>query len=595
MRPSIAVVVFLIAFQLNAYSLTQWTSKLRKQEILTESLKIEIKEFAKQVDRTPSEKNLEELVVIANWLNLNEETTFSSEIINQGLRIAKRGEQTRLEFHFLVLLANNCTDRGNYFSADSIFRITQKMADENDWMNDLDFGIAKANYLSVIGERLEAIKIYERVGRKYKTENRENYAVVLTNIGEIYKDLGLYQQAIVNFNLALKEFGNLKLPKREVFVRQHLAVCYMRNDQLDSALFHLNKGLMEEGYQLKSGELARYFSSLSNIYRRKKQYKIAHSFVDSSMKIAVTNGMSMGVLINKVNKSEIYFDEGDFQSALKILNPIGGDIEKMNFGEIKLEYLRIKGLILERLGNLALAIQLKNEYIELKGKLEREENANLILEIGNSLGKEISQSEIQQLNFEIENERNRNWWISLVLLSSLMISLISIRAWRIQKRKNELEIQVKEGGVELSLAKAELEKKEKIIESMEVVSEVGFIEKSLESIQQMKKGSSKEQIQTINSVLEILGKNDSQKIWKDFELSYSEVHEEFFQKLKTIAPTLTPNEIKICSLIHLNLSTKEIAGITHRTPGRIDNIRSVIRKKINLDAEINLTSFLREL
>ena len=128
MRPSIAVVVFLIAFQLNAYSLTQWTSKLRKQEILTESLKIEIKEFAKQVDRTPSEKNLEELVVIANWLNLNEETTFASEIINQGLRIAKRGEQTRLEFHFLVLLANNCTDRGNYFSADSIFRITQKMA-----------------------------------------------------------------------------------------------------------------------------------------------------------------------------------------------------------------------------------------------------------------------------------------------------------------------------------------------------------------------------------------------------------------------------------------------------------------------------------
>ncbi len=45
----------------------------------------------------------------------------------------------------------------------------------------------------------------------------------------------------------------------------------------------------------------------------------------------------------------------------------------------------------------------------------------------------------------------------------------------------------------------------------------------------------------------------------------------------------------------LNLNTKDIALLTNRSVGTIDNARSWIRKKMGLDNEANLTTFLLSL
>ena len=572
-----------------------WKSALDNLTNVSDSLRFQVKKFTKEVQRHPTRENLENFEVIGNWMELNEESVVSEEVSKIGIQLSRQEGFEQLEFDFLVLYASNLSNRGNFKKADSVFSILQNLAKKLELDDDPSFGIAKANYFSAIGEKMEAVKIFERVGRLYKNSNQENYGVVLINIGVIYKDLGLYRQSISNFLNALEVFESLGNKKRQALACQHLANCYMRNDQLDSALFHLNKGYKLAVFRSSNVEVARYYSALGNIYRRKKLFKQAHTYIDSSIFLAAAHGFPIGVLINQINKSEVFYDQGDFQAALSLLQQVENQVVGENIPEIKLEFFRLMGMVLESLGRYKESVLFKNQYINYKSQLDKLQNSNLILEIGNSLGKEISRSEVERLSLEIEREKNRNWWISMILVSSIVISLLSVRAWRIQKRKNELEIKLEMEEKELLHAKEELENKERIIENMELLAEVGFLEKSLDVIQSMKRGRNKEEIAVIDEVLEVLSKGDSQKIWKDFELSYSEVHEEFFEKLKSIGPELTPNEIKICSLIRLNLSTKEIAGITHRTPGRIDNIRSVIRKKINLDQEINLTNFLRSL
>lgn len=573
----------------------KWKSVFNQQTILTDALREEVKNFTNEVKINPTKENLSDLEIIGNWMVLNEESDISEEISVLGIRLSRKEGFDELEFNFLVLYASNFSNRGNFKKADSVFSILQNLAKKLELDDDPSFGIAKANYFSAIGEKMEAVKIFERVGRLYKNSNQENYGVVLINIGVIYKDLGLYRQSISNFLNALEVFESLGNKKRQALACQHLANCYMRNDQLDSALFHLNKGYKLAVFRSSNVEVARYFSALGNIYRRKKLFKQAHTYIDSSIFLAAANGFPIGVLINQINKSEVFYDQGDFQAALSLLQQVENQVVGENIPDIKLEFFRLMGVVLESLGRYKESVLFKNHYINYKSQLDKLQNSNLILEIGNSLGKEISRSEVERLSLAVEREKNRNWWITMILVSSIVISLLSVRAWRIQKRKNELEIKLEIEEKELLNAKEELENKERIIENMELLAEVGFLEKSLDVIQSMKRGRSKEEIAVIDEVLEVLSKGDSQKIWKDFELSYSEVHEEFFEKLKSIGPELTPNEIKICSLIRLNMSTKEIAGITHRTPGRIDNIRSVIRKKINLDQEINLTNFLRNL
>jgi DNA-binding CsgD family transcriptional regulator len=66
----------------------------------------------------------------------------------------------------------------------------------------------------------------------------------------------------------------------------------------------------------------------------------------------------------------------------------------------------------------------------------------------------------------------------------------------------------------------------------------------------------------------------------------------FYEKLNQLGVNLTPNEIKLCSLLRLNLTSKEIAIITYRSISTVETNRSTLRKKLNLASDENLISFL---
>ena len=59
-------------------------------------------------------------------------------------------------------------------------------------------------------------------------------------------------------------------------------------------------------------------------------------------------------------------------------------------------------------------------------------------------------------------------------------------------------------------------------------------------------------------------------------------------------PDLTPNEKKICAFLRLNMSTKDICAITYQSVRSIDMARFRLRKKIGLDSDENLVSFLSQ-
>lgn len=80
--------------------------------------------------------------------------------------------------------------------------------------------------------------------------------------------------------------------------------------------------------------------------------------------------------------------------------------------------------------------------------------------------------------------------------------------------------------------------------------------------------------------------------WKVFETNFNEVHEDFFKDLLDKFPELTNKDLKLCSYLKMNLSSKEIAPLLGISVRGVEVQRYRLRKKMGLDAKENLNNFL---
>ena len=80
--------------------------------------------------------------------------------------------------------------------------------------------------------------------------------------------------------------------------------------------------------------------------------------------------------------------------------------------------------------------------------------------------------------------------------------------------------------------------------------------------------------------------------WKEFITRFDELNNGFLGKLSELHPELSPVELRLCAMLRLQLSTKELAELTNRSIRTIENTRTNIRKKMNLDPSKNLTTYL---
>lgn len=79
--------------------------------------------------------------------------------------------------------------------------------------------------------------------------------------------------------------------------------------------------------------------------------------------------------------------------------------------------------------------------------------------------------------------------------------------------------------------------------------------------------------------------------WEFFEEAFNHADKDFFKKVKDLHPELTPNDLRLCVYLRLNLSSKEIAQLLNISPRSVEIKRYRLRKKINLERKINLNDY----
>ena len=100
------------------------------------------------------------------------------------------------------------------------------------------------------------------------------------------------------------------------------------------------------------------------------------------------------------------------------------------------------------------------------------------------------------------------------------------------------------------------------------------------------------------SILEIINKfkiNNNNNLWKEFETTFEQVNKNFYKNLQSKYPDITQNEKKLCAFIKMNMTSKDISSITFQSIDAIKKARYRLRKKMNIEQDIDINTIIDNL
>ena len=99
--------------------------------------------------------------------------------------------------------------------------------------------------------------------------------------------------------------------------------------------------------------------------------------------------------------------------------------------------------------------------------------------------------------------------------------------------------------------------------------------------------------QKLKPVIKIINKNlTNTGDWKMFEEAFNNADRDFLKKIKEIHSNLTPNDLRLCAYLRLNLSSKELARLLSISIKSVEIKRHRLRKKMELPHETNLVDYI---
>ena len=109
----------------------------------------------------------------------------------------------------------------------------------------------------------------------------------------------------------------------------------------------------------------------------------------------------------------------------------------------------------------------------------------------------------------------------------------------------------------------------------------------------LKQSSTEGSTKNIKSVISTITKNITQEnSWTVFKEAFDNADTDFLKKVKKAHASLTPNDLRLCAYLRLNLSSKEIAPLLNISVRSVEIKRYRLRKKMELSHEQGLVEYI---
>lgn len=225
---------------------------------------------------------------------------------------------------------------------------------------------------------------------------------------------------------------------------------------------------------------------------------------------------------------------------------------------------------------------------------------------------------ISQFEFYVKPPFYRSWWAYLFYLGMIILGIYLVRKYNEQKlnkqrrillkqQKKSLEeqsrryqekleqerqekMELEQSQLKRTIESKELELAKKTIDQMEINEMILSIKKKLEEVQST--ATDKLSTTSYQDMINFIDKKINTELFNDYEVAFDNSQAKFHEKLLNAHPHLSSKDLRICSYLMMNLSSKEIAKILNVLPSSIDVGRSRLRKKLNLTEQDSLREYL---
>ncbi len=413
----------------------------------------------------------------------------------------------------------------------------------------------------------------------------------------------------------------------------------------EKAFYYLNKaleikkGLVEKG-ELNEGDLVENYFFICSTYREIDDTVMGRKYLDSCFLLNKRFPDKVSLPYLNFEKAYVLFKENKHEEALVtyretepwflryapaylvLLYTYWGDLyidlndyakgENMYEKALAISdkynsHIDFTPLIYERLSNTHLQNgDYKKSFENLKKAKEldviffdsRSEKNKAFLEIKDEyrIEKERQEKVIQKQKVaQLIQEDKISLLQRIILLGSLVfLGIIGFIYVRQLRAKHEAEKQLIRKNKELEINKAkellELKNKELAASALQLIEKDEF----LRSLKNNLKEKSSPNDEEINRVIKSISLNNDQS-WEEFKLRFTAVNKKFYKKLTKEFPNLSQGDQKICALIKLNFSSKDMSRLLGISVESVHTTRHRLRKKMNLPRSTNLENFIASL
>ncbi len=418
-------------------------------------------------------------------------------------------------------------------------------------------------------------------------------------LAAVYGDLKNYEESSNYFNKARKIYIERDNQDYVRYMDINLATNYAATGQFDKA----------EGLLL---ECADYFEKVNNfftstttylelgqLFLQKRDLEMAEFYLKKVISREKKLNHKEVMAVTKSRLAKVLFEQGRYQEALPYLqnsaasNESSGAIASMasDFGMISKVYAAINNY------------KQAYEYDQRRFKIEDSLTGLKNLETVNALKIEyetekkdaeiiVQNQEIELLEKNVKVQNLKKTLYGIGMFSMFVIGGLLYFGFNQKLKKNRLATEKQQ---EIYASELAFKKKELTSQTLHLVRKNTFIQELKSYLDKVKLAP-----ETFHSEfrrISVLLKKETaeDRDWEVFKSYFSQVHNDFDNKLRANANDVTEKEMRLASFIRMNLSTKEIASMFNVLPDSVLTSKYRLKKKLKLSKEEDLNKFLNAL
>lgn len=569
------IVYIILALIINWVSMPLFAQNMQK----VDSLELSLTYATTDIDKTHT------LLALSVELQ-NSDPNKALGFAQKALSLSQEQELENSEVKAMIIMAEIYWGMTNLNLAMEYAVKAEKWAEKEDMLRELALSqrligliyVDLGNYNKASEYFFDALKLFEEINDKEGTSR------ALSSIGYVYFDQKNYDKALEYY------FRSLNLAK-EVNYRMgisrglnNIAAVYGSREEFDKVTPYLEEAIIINKELGKKLWVGINYMNLGLTHQELSNLEVSTSYFDKALII-------FSELENIMWQSKCYLNVGTFYTETHNYD-MG-----LHYAQTALEQgkqYQMKKIIYD-------AYELYcNTYLAKADTVAVYKYTLLKYEAKDSLDVEKNKALLSKLELQYEFEKKeqdekirqqkKDFLIITTIISllfALIIILLLLTRQRIKAKNTLLEKKVLE-------EKLEFKNKEFTMHVMSLMKKNEILTNVSNKLIQIEQEAIKEETKhAIKQIASELQKSTENEVWEEFELRFSQVHSNFYEKLLEKFPNLTPSEQKLCAFLRLNMTTKEISELTGQSVSTLETARYRLRKKLNIsNSQVNLITFL---